>query len=93
MKNDTTLTTRPPRTAAIQKQKDEVAETERREIRLVADIPRRHHKRIKSMSGRATDPNCVGQSVSMKDLLVEAIEDWFEKYDRGEGYYTIEEDD
>ncbi|MEL0625049.1 hypothetical protein V6238_18395 [Marinomonas arenicola] len=87
------LSTRPARTGAIQKQKEEMAQRGKRETRLVADIPSRFHRRLKGMSAGAMDPNSENQNVAIKDLVVEALEGLFEKYEKGDGYYILEKDE
>jgi len=52
---------------------------------LRVDIPTSYHKRLAKMKGNAAE------TLTIKLLVIEALEDLFEKYERGEGHYPMED--
>ncbi|ELA8010796.1 hypothetical protein Q4K78_004520 [Vibrio parahaemolyticus] len=53
---------------------------------LRVDIPREYHKRLLKMKGNAEDTK-----VTVKLLVIEALEDLFKKYEEGSGFYPMED--
>jgi len=85
-------TTRPSRSAAtvaqeerphMEKARAAVSGEEEKKIPLLAPV--KYHKALQEMKAM------TAQSVPVKHLLLEAIDDLIEKYERGEGRHKVED--
>lgn len=59
--------------------------TDGEEKQLKAIVPTRYHK------GTGDIKNMSTEGVPVKHLIIEALDDLFRKYERGEGRYTIDD--
>ncbi|ABM73416.1 hypothetical protein AYI72_22095 [Shewanella algae] len=53
--------------------------------RLPVDIPASYHRRLHSMRANSLD------NVPVRKFVIEALQDLFEKYERGEGEYHLQD--
>lgn len=53
--------------------------------RLPVDIPASYHRRLHSMRANSLD------SVPVRKFVIEALEDLFEKYEKGDGKYHLQD--
>jgi hypothetical protein len=58
-------------------------DTEEKQLKVIAPV--RYHK------GMADIKNMTTESVPVKHLMLEALDDLFEKYMRGDGHYKIDD--
>ncbi len=84
-------TARPSRSAttAVEKHVEKASravtatDTEEKQLKVIAPV--RYHK------GMADIKNMTTESVPVKHLMLEALDDLFEKYMRGDGHYKIDD--
>jgi hypothetical protein len=84
-------TVRPSRAPAaplekhVEKASREVKATDAEEKQLKVIAPVRYHK------GMADIKNMTTESVPVKHLMLEALDDLFEKYTRGDGHFKVDD--
>lgn len=59
------------------------SETEEKQLKVI--VPTKFHKGTSDIKNMSTD------SVAVKYLVIEALEDLFKKYERGDGHYSIDD--